>query len=164
MLGSVGVGTGPGVSSGRSFLRPATTRGAGECSPTSIASPQHCTQRHYTSHHHKIQNKLSTKLQNNWQVRLNIERVRYTRAVHILFLYGASAHCEFMIPTGRPAGASLNEWAWFACLRPTASLLRDVVSNKNTIELSLCMRLHCHLLANRFCKQFSLSYKTNIII
>lgn len=42
-LGSVGVGTGPGVNSGRSFLKPATTRGAGDCSPTSIASPQHLT-------------------------------------------------------------------------------------------------------------------------
>ena len=40
-LGSAGVGTGPGVSSGLSFRKPATTRGAGDCSPTSIASQQH---------------------------------------------------------------------------------------------------------------------------
>lgn len=48
--GSRGVGIGPGVSSGRSFLRPATTRGAGDCSPTSIALSQHCTLKHFPPH------------------------------------------------------------------------------------------------------------------
>lgn len=129
MSGSTGVGTGPGVSSGRSFRKPATTRGAGDCSPTSIASHQHCTNNHYSTTSHKTNQNITKIHWNNPVVRnlFTLECQFYffksncqnsfffkTSKEFVIIARNTFSFSGKIVPTTiRPAGVSMNELSWF---------------------------------------------------